>query len=146
MQRNLTKKLNGVLNIDWNVTFSTAVWWIWKWRNARVFKHERYSIDFKINWIKSQASEILQATRSKVNVIDGACEYITKSVGWSPPPNEQITLNTDGCCKGNSELARCGGLLRNTNGDLIKRYSYNIGSCNVLAAEMWGAIKGLEIA
>ena len=67
-------------------------------------------------------------------------------MGWSPPRNEWITLNTDGCCKGNFELAGCGGLLRNTNGDWIKGYSYNIGSCNVLAAEMWGAIKGLKIA
>ena len=66
-------------------------------------------------------SEILQANRSKVSVNVGAREYVIKSAG-------------------------CGGLLRNTNGDWIKGYSYNISSCNVLAAEMWGAIKGLEIA
>ena len=134
LQRNIAENLFGALQLDWNVTFSNAVWWIWRWRNARVFKQESYSIDFKIKWIKAQTSEILQATRSKVSVFDEAREYVTKFVGWMPPPNEWITLNTDGCCKGSSELAGCGGLLRNTNGDWIKGYSYNIGSCNALAA------------
>ena len=59
----------------------------------------------------------MQATRSNVSVNAGAREYAIKRVGWTPPPNEWITLNTDGCCIVNSELAGCGGLLKNTIGD-----------------------------
>ncbi|XVF39991.1 hypothetical protein PTKIN_Ptkin01aG0077600 [Pterospermum kingtungense] len=146
LQYNIKLTSLGELNWDWKVLFATTIWWIWRWRNDRVFNNVEYSLDFKISWIKAKAREVMVATSLDVRVPSDAQEYISKLVGWLPPPNGWITVNTDGCCKNNFSVAGCGGVLWDSNGEWIQGFSHNIGGCNVLAAKLWGAIIGLEVA
>jgi len=30
---------------DWSVKFSLILWWIWKWRNSKVFKERQFPED-----------------------------------------------------------------------------------------------------
>ena len=40
-------------------------------------------------------------------------------------------------------LLRCGGLLRNSNGNCLNSYAHKISSCDTLHAEMWGMYIGI---
>jgi hypothetical protein len=66
-------------------------------------------------------------------------------VGWSKPPDGCIKLNSDGACKGGGELARCGGLFRNSEGRWIKGYTKKIEACDALHAKMWGLYLDLKM-
>lgn len=58
----LSNKLRG--KVDTNKEeklreiFATAIWWIWKWRNAAVLNNEQWEDVQKINWLCQQKKEI----------------------------------------------------------------------------------------
>ncbi|PNX97212.1 nucleic acid binding protein [Trifolium pratense] len=54
--------------------------------------------------------------------------------------------NCDGAYKDSLELAGCGGLLCDSDGRWLTRYSRKIGTCDALGAEMWGMYLGMQIA
>ncbi|GAU33771.1 hypothetical protein TSUD_393330 [Trifolium subterraneum] len=59
-------------------------------------------------------------------------------VGWKQPPEGWIKLNCDGAYKESLDLAGCGSLLRDSNGQWIHGYTQKIGACDAMYAEMWG--------
>ncbi|MCH79274.1 putative non-LTR retroelement reverse transcriptase [Trifolium medium] len=66
-------------------------------------------------------------------------------VGWNHPEGDWIMLNTDGASR-RSDLAGCGGLLRNSNGQWLGGFSHHLGCCNSYLAELWGVLDGLTFA
>ena len=67
----------------------------------------------------------------------------TTLIGWQPPPPGFIKLNTDGSILGNPGYASVGGILRDINGNWIRRFSHKLGIANSLVAELWGLRDGL---
>ncbi|KAL9437497.1 hypothetical protein AB3S75_023376 [Citrus x aurantiifolia] len=66
-------------------------------------------------------------------------------IRWRAPDWPSVSLNTDGARKG-LEQAGAGGLLRDFNGNWIKGFIVNLGTCSVLSAELWGLLHGLKMA
>ncbi|KAL4287834.1 hypothetical protein AHAS_Ahas19G0225800 [Arachis hypogaea] len=71
---------------------------------------------------------------------------IEKHVKWKPPPEGWVKLNTDGAAQKNPGRSGCGGLLRNNEGRWIAGFSHRTGEATAFTAELWGVVKGLELA
>ena len=67
-------------------------------------------------------------------------------VGWTPPREGWMKLNTDGASHGNPGLASVGGVIRNGDGEWYGGYALNIRRCSAPLAELWGVYYGLVIA
>lgn len=67
-------------------------------------------------------------------------------VRWLPPSFGEVALNCDGIVTGAGMNASCGGLLRDEDGHFIFGFAPNLGSCSILAAELWGIFHGLRMA
>ncbi|MCI08269.1 putative non-LTR retroelement reverse transcriptase [Trifolium medium] len=64
-------------------------------------------------------------------------------IGWKPPPNGWVKLNSDGSCKDNG-IAGCGGIIRGSDGEWLGGFAKCIGRCNAYLAELWGVFEGLK--
>ncbi|KAF7830690.1 putative glycerophosphodiester phosphodiesterase, protein kinase RLK-Pelle-LRK10L-2 family [Senna tora] len=68
-----------------------------------------------------------------------------KSVTWVPPESSWYKVNVDGSVKVDGS-ASCGGVIRDCSGTWQKGFVFNIGVCGVVESELWGILKGLEVA
>ena len=50
---------------------------------------------------------------------------VKELIGWTPPSEDWMTLNTDGAAKGCSGSAACGGLVRDASGPPEKSFLHN---------------------
>ena len=57
-----------------------------------------------------------------------------------------MKLNIDGSALGNPGKARCGGLLRNHQGEWIRGYARALGNTSSFVAELWALRDGLTMA
>lgn len=78
------------------------------------------------------------------NGLSQAKEWI--NVGWVRPIGHRVKVNTDRASKGNPGLATAGGLLRDSAGNWLAGFAYNIGVDSSLGAELWAIRSGLELA
>ncbi|XP_038688673.1 uncharacterized protein LOC119987842 [Tripterygium wilfordii] len=143
---NLCKNSVTDLGASWDTMFVVAIWSIWRSRNDMVFNDKDYLVDSKLMWIKRYLAEIKQAFSLHASVLVRKGMYGLQMIGWSPPPQGWVTLNTDGCSKGEHGAAGAGGLLRDYRGVWLKGFFANIGSCGSIEAELWAAIHGLRLA
>lgn len=131
--------------IEWNVIFSTAIWWIWKWRNDFTFNKKQTQIEDKIKLIKGQATEIREVF-DKTSIVGGMnIRYATKELRWNPPRHDWIALNVDGSLDQYKAKAGGGGLLRTEQGQWVAGFMRNIGCCTIEEAEIWAVWDGLEL-
>ena len=55
---------------------------------------------------------------------------------WLNPPSNWFKLNSDGSARGNPGLAGGGGLIRNEEGEWVKRYARANGITTSVATEL----------
>ncbi|KAF7815243.1 RNA-directed DNA polymerase [Senna tora] len=67
-------------------------------------------------------------------------------VRWVGPREDFVKVNVDGSCRGEEELAACGGVCRDLTGAWLWGFKRRIGRCSALEAELWGMLVGLEVA
>ena len=72
--------------------------------------------------------------------------FDTIYIGWKRPHGDWVKLNCGGAYKESVDIAGCGGLIRDSNGQWLKGYVRKIGTCDALYAEMWGMYEGLRMA
>lgn len=82
----------------------------------------------------------------KLQVINSNRSLSHIQVKWSPPKSGWVALNTDGAARDGSEIAGCGGLLRDQFGNCICGFSKFLGKTTVYVAELWGVYEGLRMA
>ncbi|XVE58507.1 hypothetical protein DITRI_Ditri04bG0175000 [Diplodiscus trichospermus] len=145
LRHNLTGKVRCDFAKDWTTVFAITIWWLWRWRNDFVFNNVVKSKEYKIVWIKDRILETINAfTKNPVGA--HARDFVIKSVRWIPPSHGWVKLNTDGSLRPSGETARGGGLVRDANGSWMCGFSFNIGSCDVSAPELWAVVQGLKLA
>lgn len=67
-------------------------------------------------------------------------------IGWTPPSGDWIKLNTNGASMGDTVLAGCGGVLRDSSRCWLNGFATHVGLANALEAEAWGLYYGLNLA
>ncbi|CAI0461020.1 unnamed protein product, partial [Linum tenue] len=68
-------------------------------------------------------------------------------IGWKPPPPEGwVQIQTDGSILSPSGSAAAGGLIRDCLGRCLVAFAGNLGTCSITAAELKGAVVGLQMA
>lgn len=73
-----------------------ALWWIWRWCNELVFNDGSHLIKYKVAWIKSQSSEIVNTFASHLNVGVRNLMYAIIFFGWLPLEKGWFKINTNG--------------------------------------------------
>ncbi|KAK7268446.1 hypothetical protein RIF29_21144 [Crotalaria pallida] len=80
-----------------------------------------------------------------VNSHEDKTSKCKSNIGWRFPAEGWVKVNTHGRAKQNDQ-ARCGGLIRGTDGEWLRGFSMSLGSCPNVDAEIWGLYHGLLMA
>ncbi|GAV75490.1 hypothetical protein CFOL_v3_18969 [Cephalotus follicularis] len=79
-------------------------------------------------------------------VKDPAPSCVPIFVSWVRPPGSFFQLNTNVSCRCNHGYSAAGGLTRDSCGNWIAGFCYNIGVCSSVQTELWGIRTGFQIA
>ncbi|KAF7844636.1 putative RNA-directed DNA polymerase [Senna tora] len=143
---NLHRNL-GVFDIPWKEIFATTCWSAWKWRNEHVFQQCDPKLSDPVFSILHKVRSASEASRALVNSGKDPPSRTHSLVKWQSPEMGWFKVNVDGACSREAlERASCGGVVRDYMGRFIYGFSKNLGSCDALAAELWGVILGLNMA
>lgn len=138
------KKDEVIDKTPWSMIFAIAIWWAWKWRCGNTFGVNGRCRD-RVRFIKELTTEVAAANSNQ----EGSSTKVVREerlIGWVPPNEGWLKLNTDGASHGNPGLATAGGALRDVDGNWCGGFAVNIGLCSAPMAELWGVYYGLYIA
>ncbi|KAF7803081.1 WAT1-related protein [Senna tora] len=136
----------GCLELDWQTSFATACWSIWRWRNEEIFGNGFTCAD--------PYFMVIQRTRASLEAFDSAIvksgnhiSRVNRVVRWEKPEFGWVKVNVDGACtRDDAERAACGGVIRDAHGRCLVGFTRRLGSCSSIHAELWGVLSGLETA
>ncbi|XP_071917134.1 uncharacterized protein [Coffea arabica] len=136
---------------------SWICWNIWKARNKAVFEGVVPQNQELCKAIFRDIKAMFEIQFSRVvdaRVFPEMCDAIAKLpslkygftiVGWKPSATGQLTLNTDGCSKGNPGMSGGGGVIRDSDGHLVFAFSAFLGEETSLRAEILALLIGLRL-
>ncbi|GAU35182.1 hypothetical protein TSUD_319920 [Trifolium subterraneum] len=142
--KNLSNNEYGAQKEGRKSIFMVTCWYMWQWRNKSIFDEDFRRPSNPIHAILKMVRDIDSCKHNQL--IGRQRKNDTIFVGWKQPPEGWIKLNCDGAYKESLDLAGCGGLLRDSNGQWIHGYTQKIGACDALHAEMWGMYVGMNLA
>ncbi|XVF74116.1 hypothetical protein PTKIN_Ptkin13bG0034400 [Pterospermum kingtungense] len=145
-RRNLLSQVCCDSHNDWQSHFAITLWWLWRWRNERVFSTQVRTMESQLVWLRGQFQEVRSAFQRGSLGLEEERMYITRYLRWIPPEEDWVKLNTDGCSKIIGERAACGGLFRDQSGIWLGGFMANLGRCGAMEAELWGILFGLRYA
>ena len=128
----------------WSHIFGSALHYLWRVRNEEVFQqstpnpiqiYDRFWHYFKRNLIPIVVGDSILTSQGR------NLSYIT----WMTPTDTWLKINSDGSVR-NHNIAACGGILRDADGNHVRSFATNIGFCPVVVAELRDAYRGLNIA
>ncbi|XVE83134.1 hypothetical protein DITRI_Ditri16bG0063100 [Diplodiscus trichospermus] len=112
LEANLLGRINDGAAEGWDARFTCSIWWIWKWRNAYIFKEETTLLHgrflfLRILWVEVDNAFILFKTSIGIR-----SERQIVMIKWTPPPLHWWKLNCDGAVVQNIGTASCGENLK----------------------------------
>ncbi|GLT80127.1 hypothetical protein SLA2020_515820 [Shorea laevis] len=126
----------------WASLFLSVLWFIWKSRNKLLFEGIREPPAVVFWQARAHALDTFFALNSSVL----ATTRTPRWVGWQPPAQPFVKLNTDGSRNHQSGSASAGGLIRDHLGRWVHGFTVNIGVTSSFIAELWGCREGLKLA
>ncbi|KAF7812631.1 28 kDa heat- and acid-stable phosphoprotein [Senna tora] len=119
-------------------TFVVCAWRLWWRRNKVVFEGVKEDKG-QVFWdVLFRAKEISESWEKVEGVSRKRMERKKEIlVGWKPPDMDWYKVNVDASVNKDNSAAVCGGLLRDSSGSWIKGFTFNIGDCSVIEAELW---------
>jgi ribonuclease HI len=127
----------------WVELWATTCHSFWNWRNKEVCEKDFIRPAHPAHYIMQKTLEYNNVVR--LNETMAHKSMTVKQIGWKPPKEGFIKLNTDGAV-GSSQIAGCGGVIRDRQGGWIRGFAKNVGRCNAFVAELWGVYEGLKCA
>ncbi|CAI0547898.1 unnamed protein product [Linum tenue] len=101
-------------------------------------KNEKSGVDFGIIcWMLIREKK----TRSTPSSLKRS-----QQVGWIPPPEGWVQIQTDGSILSPEEHVAAGGLIRDCEGRCKEAFVCKLGICLITSAELKGTVEGLKIA
>ncbi|KAL6183859.1 hypothetical protein ACLB2K_045269 [Fragaria x ananassa] len=125
-------------SIKWCNFFIGVCWFLWKWRNKRIFYSSFVFPSDPGKIILNAAVEWNSATVKAKVTMD--CDY--NLFTWKKPPEIFFKLNVDGSRSSTSGKIGAGGVIRDQNGIWITGFQVNLGIGAIVDAEAWGIYYG----
>lgn len=145
VQESLSQSFGSCSDMVWTSIFMSVCFFLWNWRNKGIFEEYFIRPTDPSCFISQYAINIMDVRSCS----DIACLIHTRRihhVRWIFPPDGWCKLNTDGASKGNPGIAGCGGVIRDSRGLWLSGYCMSIGCTTAFKAELWGILKGMELA
>ncbi|XP_061339878.1 uncharacterized protein LOC133286473 [Gastrolobium bilobum] len=130
---------------SWKEVFFVTCWFLWQWRNSTV--HEVlfslpqdpvHAILIFLDGRKRSANlDVSAAGADGISLVGNSGQQIDEY---------QVKIFVDGACKLASNIGSSGGFLCSSIGEWKGGFSYNIGNCSSLEAELWGIYHGCKLA
>ncbi|XP_061367124.1 uncharacterized protein LOC133310245 [Gastrolobium bilobum] len=130
---------------SWKEVFFVTCWFLWKWSNATIheefFSRPQDPLCRILNFLKdTKRSSSLEPFTVDQNL-----------VGFSGIPlqaltHEGVKIFVDGAVNLSTSFGACGGVACSAQGDWLSGFSFNIGPCSSLEAELLGIFHGLNLA
>ncbi|CAN1828606.1 Putative ribonuclease H protein At1g65750, partial [Linum perenne] len=70
----------------------------------------------------------------------------TQLIAWRPGEEGWFTLNTDDSRISQSSATAIGGIIRDSEGKLVRAFCANVGNCSITRAELRAIVEGLKLA
>jgi ribonuclease HI len=140
---NLSGEIQGEGVDNWTSFWAQACHSLWFWRNKECHVDNFFRPNEPIHVIKKRVNDYLIAC--KVDGVIQPATRIIQQVGWLPPNDGWVVLNTDGA-ENSDHIFGCGGLIRGSTGIWLGGFSKGLGVCSIEVAELWGAWEGLKLA
>ncbi|KAL6221385.1 hypothetical protein ACLB2K_009136 [Fragaria x ananassa] len=139
---NLKSSMKMQYEIPWCCYFAMGLWHIWKWRCS-------FILDQNFKFPSWPSLIIHQFTRDyfEANKVDHSKPpRRVVELCWHFSPKDWFKLNVDGSLHKNTGIICAGGVLQNDRGEWLNGFSAKLGIGQVLEAELWGLLKGMEMA
>ncbi|MED6181435.1 hypothetical protein PIB30_118602 [Stylosanthes scabra] len=130
---------------DWSTTFGVATSTIWFYRNKFIFESCNSLPKGVVDSIIARTDDIRRVF-GHLSTYRKLMSNANTLIRWLPPQDNHMQINTDGSFDPSRNNAACGGIIRDHMGRFVKAFSHNIGCCSIMQAELWGILKGIEIA
>jgi ribonuclease HI len=140
---NLQGDLDWIADIRWKELWATVCYYLWLWRNKDIHDASFIRPVQPVQLVMQRCREYRDAYKTRCIVSERPRSTVL--IGWKPPIDGWVKLNTDGACKGRI-IAGCGGIIRNNRGDWLGGFAKHIGTCSAFTAELWGVLEGLSYA
>ncbi|KAL8152225.1 hypothetical protein V2J09_009985 [Rumex salicifolius] len=133
----------------WAELFSYTVWWLWRWRNTRIFGVREEIPTAKVEFIEARIQEFREAQGwNNLGLPQGVSRT---SVGcgnrsvlkWCCPSEDWHKLNTDGAFKPGSSIIGAGGVIRNSSGNMTVCFAARRCGFSAVHAELFAVHRGL---
>lgn len=138
---NILQKNYRYHDFQWSQVFIFTCWFIWKWRNKRIFDpsfHDHPNAEKPIlQYLTEWTATNKKATCSSPSEVH--------FLSWQKPNAGFYKLNVDGTRSQNGVIG-AGGVIRDNNGVWCHGFMRHIGRGEVLQAEAWGLFSGLQLA
>ncbi|GAU34270.1 hypothetical protein TSUD_321160 [Trifolium subterraneum] len=126
---------------SWSDVWALSCHCLWSWRNK-----EMYEVNFSRpsrppQHVLKLAEEYFDAVSN--NAIVTVSNTSVSEIGWIPPRDLFVRLNTDGAYK-EHVVAGCGGLIRGSQGEWLGGFAKCVGLCSAFVAELWGVLERLR--
>ncbi|KAK0599896.1 hypothetical protein LWI29_009613 [Acer saccharum] len=142
----------------WSILFSAVTWTVWDHRNNQIFRGQEASVEKAVDDVKFRVAWWFKSygRGSKIPVslmllnLKESCVSLThlKSrthVNWLPPVGSVLKFNVDGSARGKPGPAGIGGILRNSEGLTLCRFSIAVGIQSSNTAEIIAIRKACEL-
>lgn len=134
-------------NCEWPRMFVITSWWLWRWRNGRVFISESVETHRKIAQIREAEKEISRAFLREASVRRSSQSEKFITVCWKPSSYHTSiypTLNVDGSVKATTRKAVMGGILRCAEGVCRGGFASTSDQADLTIIEVRAIVKATE--
>lgn len=123
-----------------------CAWWMWKWSNGCIFRHNCLPTESKPLLLLHYFQEHVFVKERDSSGLTNPRRREEIMIVWTPPPRSMVKLNIDGASRGNPGSAGCGCVIRNHQGHWVIDAAQNLGMCTAYQAELWAVLVGIRLA
>ncbi|CAN1245063.1 Putative ribonuclease H protein At1g65750 [Linum grandiflorum] len=139
--------VKGAGHTSLSLEFGLIAWLLWKHRNEVIFSNLVVTCDQLRLRVLYWIAGVRETMRVGATLSTGNKPLRREAlVGWQAPPEDYVTVNTDGSVLQPGSRAAGGGVIHDSQGRVLKAFAANFGSCSITRAELRGAIHGLSLA